>query len=183
MKWYAITCPFCDEWVYISINGSTILFHRNIHFEIFKVNKNVLLISICLFKLWLYENFVSSATGFLFDSCSNWCRKIAHTYVRLLVLTYGYTQALLTQFYNFAPTSLIINVFIFYISYKKLLSSKENVLIFVYSLFFKWRPSMLCELTPYQISLGLTHLGSEASKWWRLFMVWLNIQIFLYKIC
>ena len=28
----------------------------------------------------------------------------------------------------------------------------------------KWRPLSLSELTPYQISLGLTHLGSDAFK-------------------
>ena len=29
----------------------------------------------------------------------------------------------------------------------------------------KWRPPSLSELTPYWIPLGLTHLGSEVSKW------------------
>ena len=28
-----------------------------------------------------------------------------------------------------------------------------------------WRPPSLSELIPYQISLGLTHLGSEASNY------------------
>ena len=29
----------------------------------------------------------------------------------------------------------------------------------------KWRPPSLSELTPYEISLGLTHQGSETSKY------------------
>ena len=28
-----------------------------------------------------------------------------------------------------------------------------------------WKPPSTSELTPYQLSSGLTHLGSEASKW------------------
>ena len=40
---------------------------------------------------------------------------------------------------------------------KKFLSCQNTFLNII------WRPPSLSELTPYKISLGLTHLGSEAS--------------------
>ena len=43
-----------------------------------------------------------------------------------------------------------------------------------------WRPQSLSELTPYQKPLGLTHLGSEASKYSQSSSVYTYVTINIY---
>ena len=68
--------------------------------------------------------------------------------MRLTILHFGFiTKSNLNFLFFFMQMKLI---------FKKSEKKTINVIII-------WRPSSLSKLTPYWISLGLTHLGSEAS--------------------